>query len=48
MSHSRPTIIRTCPWCADATVVALSEEGVVRALARHLEHCPGEPDAEQP
>lgn len=35
-------MIRTCPWCADATVVAFSEEGLVRALVRHLENCRGE------
>jgi len=33
---------RICPWCAHTTVVAFSEEGLVRALVRHLENCPGE------
>jgi DNA-binding helix-hairpin-helix protein with protein kinase domain len=37
-----PHQTRTCPWCATARVIAFSEEGLVRALARHLETCPGE------
>ncbi len=37
-----PHLMRTCPWCADARVIAFSEEGLVRALTRHLETCPGE------
>ena len=35
-------LTRTCPWCADATVIGLSEEGMIRALTRHLEQCPGQ------
>jgi hypothetical protein len=41
-STPRPGLSRTCPWCADALIIAFSQEGVVRALARHLETCPGE------
>jgi hypothetical protein len=37
-----PHLSRTCPWCASARVIAFGEEGLVRALARHLETCPGE------
>jgi hypothetical protein len=37
-----PQMSRICPWCAHATVVAFSEEGLARALVRHLENCPGE------
>jgi hypothetical protein len=37
-----PQMTRICPWCADAVVVAFSEESLVRALVRHLENCPGE------
>jgi hypothetical protein len=40
-SSPHPSLTRTCPWCADATVVAFSEESLIRALARHLEKCPG-------
>ncbi|HEY2194355.1 MAG TPA: hypothetical protein VGH76_18940 [Actinomycetospora sp.] len=46
MSSSTPHLTRTCPWCADATVVGLSEEGMIRALARHLERCPGQQGSE--
>jgi hypothetical protein len=39
---------RICPWCASASVIAFSEEGLVRALTRHLEACQGETDALAP
>lgn len=42
-----PNLTRTCPWCAEATVLAFSEEGLLRALTRHLERCPGEPEADE-
>ena len=42
VSSSTPDLARTCPWCADATVIGLSEEGMIRALTRHLEQCPGQ------
>jgi hypothetical protein len=32
VSSSTPDFTRTCPWCADATVIGLSEEGMIRAL----------------
>jgi hypothetical protein len=38
-----PQMSRICPWCAHATVVAFSEEGLTRALVRHLENCRGAP-----
>lgn len=38
---------RICPWCAHATVVAFSEEGLARALVHHLEDCPGEQTDEE-
>jgi hypothetical protein len=40
-------LARTCPWCADVTVIAFSEEGLLQALARHLESCTGEEQAQQ-
>jgi len=46
VSSSTPELTRTCP-CADATVIALSEEGMIRALTRHLEECPGQHAQEQ-
>jgi ribosomal protein S27AE len=33
---------RTCPWCGDASVLSLTEEGLTRALTTHLETCPGD------
>jgi hypothetical protein len=47
VSSSTPDLTRTCPWCADATVIGLSEEGMIRALTRHLEQCPGQQAQEQ-
>ncbi|NMI01309.1 hypothetical protein [Pseudonocardia acidicola] len=47
-SPRAPHQVRTCPWCADVRVVAFSEEGLVRALTRHLETCPGEQTDQQP
>jgi len=47
VSSSTPDLTRTCPWCADATVIGLSEEGMIRALTRHLEQCPGQQEQEQ-
>jgi hypothetical protein len=41
-SPKTPLLHRTCPWCASARVMAFAEEGLVRALARHLETCAGE------
>jgi hypothetical protein len=41
-SAESPVLRRTCPWCARARVIAFGEEGLVRALARHLETCAGE------
>jgi hypothetical protein len=41
-SPRTPLLRRTCPWCASARVIAFGEEGLVRALARHLETCTGE------
>jgi hypothetical protein len=37
-------LTRTCPWCAETTVVAFTEESLLRALTRHLESCPGDAD----
>jgi hypothetical protein len=47
VSSSTPDLTRTCPWCADATVIGLTEEGMIRALARHIEQCPGQEAQEQ-
>jgi hypothetical protein len=44
-SPKTPLLRRTCPWCASARVIAFAEEGLVRALTRHLETCTGEDDA---
>jgi hypothetical protein len=33
---------RACPWCGVATVYSMTEEGLTRALAAHLETCEGE------
>ncbi|WP_297497367.1 hypothetical protein [Pseudonocardia sp.] len=43
-----PGLTRTCPWCAEARVIAFSDEGLVRALSRHLESCPGATTDEPP
>ena len=47
VSSFTPDLTRTCPWCADATIIGLSEEGMIRALTRHLEQCPGQQEQEQ-
>jgi hypothetical protein len=41
-SFPTSTMSRPCPWCASARVIAFSEEGLVRALSRHLADCQGE------
>lgn len=43
----RPNLSRICPWCADVTVIAFTQEGLLRALARHLAGCSG-PASSQP
>jgi hypothetical protein len=32
---------RTCPWCGDAEIYAVSDAAVLRALTAHLESCTG-------
>jgi hypothetical protein len=41
-SSPKSSMSRTCPWCASTSVVAFSEEGLIRALVRHLEACRGD------
>jgi len=33
---------RICPWCGQAKVFSLTEDGLTRALVAHLERCEGE------
>jgi hypothetical protein len=43
------SVKRTCPWCGDADIYAVSDAAVQRALAAHLESCTGpEPQHVEP